>query len=40
MVYDEKKHESKGNAKFRSFYLGNKKVKECEEYDHVGVKNP
>ena len=39
MVYGEKKHELRRNAKFRNFTMGNKKVKEREEYNHVGVKN-
>ena len=39
MVYGESKHEAKSNAKFRNFSLGNGKVKDRREYDHVGVKN-
>ena len=39
MVYGERKREAAKNAKFRNFSLGGVKVKERDEYDHVGVKN-
>ena len=39
MVYGESNCVSKQNSKFRNFSMGGKKIKEREEYDHVGIKN-
>ena len=39
MVYVETRSEFKKGCKYRNFSIGNEKVKECESYDHVGIKN-
>ena len=39
MVYGESVRESKIGKKYRSFKLCNEKVKETDNYDHVGIKN-
>ena len=39
MVYGENRSEYKKGSRYRSFKLSQKKVNECTEYDHVGVKN-
>ena len=38
LVYGESKKEQETASKFRTFKLGNEKVNERREYDHVGVK--
>ena len=39
LVYGESEAERKVGTKYRQYKLGNEKVKELVEYDHVGLKN-
>ena len=39
MLFGESRNEHKKGAKYRNFKVSEKKVSECIEYDHVGVKN-
>ena len=39
MVYGESRAEFARGSKYRNFKIGCECVKECKEYDHVGIKN-
>ena len=39
LVFGEKERENNINSKNRTYMLGKEKIKECTEYDHLGLKN-